>query len=104
MRLAGRGGAAFSWAVTPARIDAILVFVAVEFAAGAAWLAPAAGEWILPWALLLGSGALLLLALRGLLATRDPASTGWLLLLSFVLHLALLAWLLLAAGRPSGGG
>jgi hypothetical protein len=91
------------FAITPSLIDLILVGVAAEFVALAAWLARrSAARWIWPLALYLGSGAALMLALRAALASADAQWIALPLAASFFAHAgSLLAVLRIRAGSAA---
>ena len=79
--------------ITPFLIDLIIIAVAIEFALLAALLIIARATYLVtPLFLFLGSGALLLAAMRFALSSIDAGWTAAALLGSLCTHAALLYW------------
>ena len=79
--------------ITPSLIDLIIIAVAIEFALLAALLIIARATYLVtPLFLFLGSGALLLAAMRFALSSIDAGWTAAALFGSLCAHTALLCW------------
>ena len=79
--------------ITPRLLDGIFLLIMIEFALIYVWLKRRNALWLVrPLFLFLGSGALLMIAVRTVLAEGDDLFLGFVLTCSLITHLRLLRW------------